>query len=224
VKSQLQVEFGGESLELLAAGAIHWRARRCLIIADAHFGKAATFRARGVPVPQGTTRETLARLEAVLERTQPASLVFLGDLFHAAEAHAPATLAALRAWREARASLDVVLVEGNHDLKAGAPPPYLGIEVRSEPWCVDGLALCHYPQLVSGTHALAGHLHPAVRISGRAGDSVRLPCFWLREGLAVLPAFGSFTGGASFEREAGDRVVAIAEDRLYEVPALRDAA
>lgn len=224
MKSRLQVEFGCESLELLAAGAIHWRARRCLIVADAHFGKAATFRARGVPVPQGTTRETLARLDAVLDRTQPALLVFLGDLFHASEAHAPATLAALRAWREARSSLGVVLVEGNHDLAAGAPPPDLGIEVRSEPWRVDGLALCHHPQFVQGAQALAGHLHPAVRISGRAGDSVRLPCFWLREGLTVLPAFGSFTGGARFDREPGDRVVAIAEDRLYELPSLRDAA
>lgn len=224
MKSPWQIDVGGESLELLAAGAIHARARRCLIVADAHFGKAATFRARGVPVPRGTTRETLMRLEAVLARTQAASLVFLGDLFHAAEAHAPATLALLRAWRQACAALDVVLVEGNHDLQAGAPPPDLGIEVRPEPWCVDGLALCHHPQFVPGAHALAGHLHPAVRISGRAGDSVRLPCFWLRDGLTVLPAFGSFTGGARFEREAGDRVVAIAEDRLYEVPSLRDAA
>jgi DNA ligase-associated metallophosphoesterase len=224
VKSRLQVEFGGASLELLASGALHWRARRCLIVADAHFGKAATFRARGVPVPRGTTRETLARLDAALDQTQPAGLVFLGDLFHAAEAHAPATLAALRAWRAAHASLDVVLVEGNHDVMAGAPPPDLGIEVRPEPWCVDGLALCHHPRFVPGAHALAGHLHPAVRISGRAGDSVRLPCFWLRDGLTVLPAFGSFTGGARFDREPGDRVVAMAEGRLYEVPALRDAA
>jgi len=224
VRWQLEVEFGGASLELLGAGAIHWRARRCLIVADAHFGKAATFRARGVPVPQGTTRETLARLETVCARTQPASLVFLGDLFHAPEAHAPATLAALRAWRAAHAALEVVLVEGNHDRKAGAPPPGLGIEVRPEPWRIDGLALCHHPQFVPGAHALAGHLHPAVRIGGRADDSVRLPCFWLREGLAVLPAFGSFTGGARFDRAPGDRVVAIAEDRLYEIPSLRDAA
>ena len=224
MRSRLDVELGGAALELLAAGAIHWRARRCLIVADAHFGKAATFRARGVPVPQGTTRETLARLEAVCARTQPASIVFLGDLFHAPEAHAPATLAALRAWRAAHAALEVVLVEGNHDRKAGAPPPGLGIEVRPEPWRIDGLALCHHPQFVPGAHVLAGHLHPAVRIGGRADDSVRLPCFWLREGLAVLPAFGSFTGGARFDRAPDDRVVAIAEDRLYEIPSLRDAA
>ena len=71
---------------------------------------------------------------------------------------------------------------------------------------------------------LAGHLHPAVTLHGRGGDSVRLPCFWIRERLVVLPAFGDFTGGASIRRDAGDRVVALAEDRLFEVPELRTAA
>jgi DNA ligase-associated metallophosphoesterase len=220
----LRVELGGASLTLLASGAMYWEERRCVIVADAHFGKAATFRARGVPVPHGTTRENLARLEAVVAQTQPSVVVFLGDLFHAAEAHAPTTVGAMRAWRGVRSSLDIVLVEGNHDVKAGAPPADLGIVVEAEPWHFGGLALCHHPQFVPDTHVLAGHLHPAVRISGRADDSVRLPCFWIRDGLTVLPAFGSFTGGARIDREDGDRVVAIAGDRLYEVPPLRNAA
>jgi uncharacterized protein len=224
VSSAVRVTLGEVSLTLLASRAALWDARRWLIVADVHFGKAATFRARGVPVPRGTTLETLARLDAAIAAAQPTALVVLGDLFHAAEAHAPATLSALRAWRQAQSALDIVLVEGNHDLKAGAPPSDLGIRIEREPWCVDGLALCHSPQFVRGGHAVAGHLHPAVRISGRADDGVRLPCFWLRDGLTVLPAFGSFTGGARIEREDGDRVVAIGDDRLYEIPPLRSAA
>ena len=220
----MQVLLGDESMTLLASRAALWKARRWLIVADAHFGKAATFRARGVPVPRGTTLETLARLDTAIAATQPTTLVFLGDLFHAAEAHAAATLSALRAWRQSNAPLDIVLVEGNHDLKAGAPPADLGIRIEQEPWCVDGLALCHHPQFVRGAHAVAGHLHPAVRISGRADDGVRLPCFWLRDGLTVLPAFGSFTGGARIDREDGDRVVAIGDNRLYVIPPLRSAA
>lgn len=224
MNASVQVTFGGARFTLLGSGAALWDARGWLIVADAHFGKAATFRARGVPVPHGTTGETLARLEAALVQTAATTVVFLGDLFHAAEAHAPATLAALRAWRARHAAVALVLVEGNHDRRAGAPPADLGIRLEREPWCVDGLALCHHPQFVPGRHALAGHLHPAVRISGRADDSVRLPCFWLRDGLAVLPAFGSFTGGARIDREDGDRVVAVADERLYEVPSLRSAA
>jgi DNA ligase-associated metallophosphoesterase len=220
----LPVELGGARWELLAAGAAFWCERRWLAIADAHFGKAATFRARGVPVPQGTTTTTLGRIDSLLDTFDPAALVILGDFLHAREAHAPGTLAALAAWRERRAKLDIFLVEGNHDLSAGRPPSDLKIEVVSEPWCVGTLAFCHHPQFVPGAAVFAGHLHPAVRLNGRADDSVRLPCFWLREGLAVLPAFGAFTGGARIEREPGDRVIALAEGRLYEIPALRSAA
>jgi DNA ligase-associated metallophosphoesterase len=218
VSAEREVELGTTGWTLLAERAAFWRDRRWLVLADAHFGKAATFRALGIPVPSGTTRGTLARMTRLVERLQPEAIVFLGDLFHAREAHARATLAALQAWRSLHAGLELVLVEGNHDLAAGAPPAALAIRIEAEPWQVGPVAFCHHPQFVSGAFALAGHLHPAVRISGRADDSVRLPCFWLRRGLLVLPAFGEFTGGALVEREDGDRVFGSADDRLYEVP------
>jgi DNA ligase-associated metallophosphoesterase len=224
VSRAVQVRCGGATATLLPEGAAYLDTRRWLVVADVHFGKAAAFRAAGVPVPHGTTRETLARLDSAVARTRPAAIVFLGDLFHAAESHARGTLETLRRWRADHAALEMVLVEGNHDRRAGPPPAELAIRCEQEPWRVDGLALCHHPRFVAGAHALAGHLHPAVRISGRADDSVRLPCFWLREGLTVLPAFGSFTGGARVDREAGDRVIALADGRLYEVPGLASAA
>lgn len=40
----------------------------------------------------------------------------------------------------------------------------------------------------------------------------------------ALPAFGALTGGARIEREPADRVIALAEGRLYEILALRSAA
>lgn len=222
--TRLTVELGGGSWELRPQRAAFWIERRLLVVADVHFGKAATFRARGVPVPQGTTTDNLARLDRLIAELRPAAVVFLGDLFHAREAHAPATLASLHRWREGHPRIDLVLVEGNHDRAAGAPPAGLRIHCESEPWCVESVAFCHHPQFVDGATAIAGHLHPAIRLSGRADDSVRLPCFWLRDGLTVLPAFGSFTGGACIARSPGERVIALADDRLFEVPELRSAA
>lgn len=216
----LQVEIGHETWLLLAERVAFWSERRWLIVADAHFGKAATFRARGIPVPHGTTSDNLTRLTRLIDRLIPAAVVFLGDLFHARQAHAPATLASLYRWREQHAGLDLVLVEGNHDRAAGAPPPPLRIHVERDPWCVGDVALCHYPRFVNSANSVAGHLHPAIQLYGRA-DSIQLPCFWLRDGLTILPAFGSFTGGAVIEREDGDRVIAVAEDRVIEVPARR---
>ena len=212
---------------LSAERTAFWCERRWLVVADVHFGKAATFRALGVPVPHGTTADTLSRLSRLIDRMQPSTIVFLGDLFHAREAHAALTVNALAEWRERYPSLDLVLVEGNHDRKAGAPPAALRIHRESDPWRVDDFAFCHYPRFVQDASAFAGHLHPAIRIYGRADDNVRLPCFWLRfslnAGLAVLPAFGAFTGGATINREEGDRVIAVAEDRVVEVPAPRYA-
>lgn len=222
----LQVDIRGTSWTLLAERAVFWNERRWLIVADVHFGKAATFRALGVPVPHGTTSENLARLSRLIDRLQPSTIVFLGDLFHAREAPAPTTVAALCEWRERYAALELVLIEGNHDRAAGAPPAALRIRGEREPWRVDDFAFRHYPNFVPSAHAFAGHLHPAVRLHGRADDSVRLPSFWLRDGLMVLPAFGSFTGGAYIDREEGDRVVAVAEDRVFELraPPYKDLA
>lgn len=217
-RSEVSIDFGGQRWRLLPGRAAMWEERRWLILADVHFGKAAAFRARGVPVPVGTTHEMLRRLDTLLECEKPEVVVFLGDLFHARESHAVKTLATLMAWRERNADLPLLLVEGNHDLSAGAAPPALRINVEAEPWCVDGIALCHHPQRVRSASAWAGHLHPAIRLDGRADDGVRLPCFWIRDDLAVLPAFGGFTGSAHIDRESGDRVIAVADDRLYEIP------
>ena len=87
--TRLTVALGGGTWELLPQRAAFWIERRWLVIADAHFGKAATFRARGVPVPQGTTADNLDRLDRLIDDLRPTTVVFLGDLFHAREAHAP---------------------------------------------------------------------------------------------------------------------------------------
>jgi DNA ligase-associated metallophosphoesterase len=210
----------GTPARLLPQGALYLPGPDLLVVADAHFGKAATFRARGVPVPLGTTRGTLARLDAALAASAAGGIVFLGDLFHAREAHAADTLAALRDWRQRRPALRLMLVEGNHDRHAGALPSGLAIEVVQEPWPLDALALCHHPQQVEGRHVLAGHLHPCVWLRD-ATAGVRLPCFWLRRQMTLLPAFGEFTGGAPITREDGDTVVAMADGRLFRLPACR---
>src|SRR5688500_7489691 len=95
----LMVEVEGERLHLMPERAIWWERRGTLLVADPHWGKAATFRAGGIPVPSGTTLEGLARLDAALERTGASRLVFLGDYLHAREGRAPGTLQLLAEWR-----------------------------------------------------------------------------------------------------------------------------
>ncbi|MEO8080020.1 MAG: ligase-associated DNA damage response endonuclease PdeM [Caldimonas sp.] len=203
---------GGQPLTLLAEKAAFLPACRTLLVADAHIGKAVSFRALGVPVPRGTTSETLAGLTALIARTAPRRVVFLGDFLHSSRSHAAATLAAVAAWRRAHSRLELVLVRGNHDDRAGDPPAELGIEVVDEPLASGGLALCHHPTRRPGAYVLAGHLHPCVSLGGRAYDHLRLPCFWFGDDVGVLPAFGAFTGMHPIRSAPGERVFAIAGD------------
>ena len=214
----LPVDHDGETVWLLPERALYWPAGRVLFVADIHLGKAATYRALGQPVPAGTTRENLERLTQLLRHYQPSQLVFLGDLLHAAAARTPSVLAGLAAWRCEFAALDCVLVRGNHDSRAGDPPAALGIRVVDEPFAVGPFAACHHPQS-HATHAvLAGHLHPVLNLRGPGRDHLRLPCFCIEAGLAILPAFGEFTGGWSVAPQAGRRLYPVGGRAVWHLP------
>ena len=220
--ARIDSSIAGVPVSLLAQRALWLRMERVLVVADVHFGKEATFRARGVPVPDGTAAVDLERLSALLRATAATTLVFLGDLFHAPEAHGVEPRRQLRHWRAQHAAVEMILVEGNHDRHAGPPSAQLEMRLAHAPFGLGPLALCHQPCTVPGRHVVAGHLHPCVRLYGVAYDSVRLPCFWLRSEQTILPAFGQFTGGARIDREPLDRVFAVTDDRLYELPPLPD--
>lgn len=213
----LTVDVAGERLVLLPERAAFWPAASTLLIADAHLGKAATFRAAGIAVPGGTTSEALSRIDRLVDRTGSRRLVFLGDLLHAREGNTPATRDALERWRRRRGDLEVVLVRGNHDRHAGDPDPCLGIHCADPPVHEPPFALRHHPDPTPGAYTLAGHIHPAVRLAGRGRQRGRLPCFWIGPRVAVLPSFGDFTGAADVEPDPDDRVFVVAEDQVIRV-------
>ena len=213
----------GTALWLLPQRAVWWPAERTAFVADVHFGKAATFRRAGQPVPHGTTADNLARLDAVLAVTGAQHLVFLGDFLHARSGAADALWQQLLPWRQQHAPVAMTLVRGNHDLHAGDPPPALDIALANEPWRpVPGAEVlaCHHPQPVAGSTVLAGHWHPTATLRGLARDSVKAPCFALNQGLLVLPAFGAFTGGSTQPLPRGTRRFAVVADRVTELASL----
>lgn len=216
------IEVGGQALALLPEKAAFLPASRTLLVADLHIGKAVSFRGLGVPVPRGTTSGTLATLGTLAARVGARRVALLGDFLHSDRAHAPATLATLERWRREHAALEMLLVRGNHDDRAGDPPRGLDIEPVDEPLRIDGLALCHHPRPDAGAYVIGGHLHPCITLIGRAHDRLRLPCFWFGRGVGVLPAFGAFTGMQPIRPGPSDRVFAIADEHVAEIlPSVR---
>lgn len=184
------LHWAGETLELLGEKAAWDPARRVLLLADLHLGKAETFQAHGIPLPSDGDASTLNALLELAHRLEPEAVLVLGDLIHSR----------LGLTGELRAKLSALpdllgcplrLIGGNHergswiDGLVQEPAQALG------PWW-----LSHEPHPRSGHLNLCGHLHP-VAVVGSGKERLRLPCFALDRDAArlALPAFGSLTGG-----------------------------
>jgi len=212
------IHWHGERLLLDPDRALVWPAARTLFLADLHLGKPAAYRRLGTPVSEAVTDRDLLRLDALIARHHPERLVVLGDLFHSRAAWDPEVIERVSAWRAAHATLELLLVSGNHDARAGPPPHSLPITLRQGP-CSDGpWRLMHDPAQAASESApvLCGHLHPGVRLVSPLG-SMRAPCFWFGTRVGVLPAFGRFTGCALIRPREGDRVFALGHGRVMEV-------
>jgi len=215
--SDVAIELAGEPALLMGERAVYLPARGALVIADPHWGKAASFRAAALPVPEGGLAADLARLGRALERSGAARLAILGDLLHARTGRDAGTLAAVAAWRARRPELSILLVRGNHDRGAGDPPDEWGFACVDEPHPFGPFALCHHPDTPAPGYLLAGHLHPAVALAGPGRQRERLPCFLLGPQSGLLPAFGSFTGAATVRPGPADRVFVVADGEVIAV-------
>lgn len=209
----LTLAIGGEPMQLFADRALYWPARRRLLIADLHLGKADVFRAAGIALPSGGTAHDLTRIDALIAASGAQSLCVLGDVLHGA-AHHRRWRERWDAWRETQPTLHIAALRGNHDRALDAAG--LDIETLGERAVDGGFLLCHEPQTQPGLHAICGHLHPVLKLPGIRG---RLPGFWLRADCTVLPAFSAFTGGAEVQLARGERFAVCAGGQVRAVAA-----
>jgi metallophosphoesterase superfamily enzyme len=81
--------WGGDTLELLPGKAAWDPARRTLLLADLHLGKAETFQAHGIALPSDGDAGTLNALLELAAVHHPEQVVVLGDLSTAPWASRP---------------------------------------------------------------------------------------------------------------------------------------
>lgn len=204
----------GHSLTLLPDKAVLLE-DRTLVVADLHLGKATAFQAHGLPVPEGDSAADLHRLALLCRRHDARRVVVNGDLFHSPAGLSPAISALLAGWLE-QLDIPVELVVGNHDAKLPKLPPGLQAVSRSEH---AGFSIVHDPaEALPDQRTLTAHWHPVARITDGRQRSLRLPCYFLRGRMLVLPSFGGFTGGAYVKPQPGDRCFVSPAGTVMEIP------
>lgn len=203
----LEISINNRGFTLHCSGALYWAEQRMLLISDVHLGKVSHFRKYGSAIPGQAMYKNFLKLDNAVEYFNPERICFLGDLFHS-------TLN--NEWQlftdwVARIPIPIVLIAGNHDIIHPQKYHDLNVTVVSE-WVLDGFLLTHHPEERENLFTLSGHIHPAVLLSGKGRQFLKLPCFFRTQNQMILPAFGEFTGTYVMEPAEDDKVYAITKE------------
>lgn len=189
------IHLAGEWLTPLCEGGLWWADRRVLVVSDLHLEKGSSYARRGQLLPPYDTGATLAIVEKLCETLRPETVISLGDSFHDRSAELRISHGDADRIRALTSQHDWIWVEGNHDPD---PPEDLG-GTPAKVWRAGPLVFRHEPTGEAGE--IAGHLHPAAKVSGR-GRSVRRRCFATDGTRLIMPALGAFTGGLNVRDDA----------------------
>jgi uncharacterized protein len=210
----MELELGGNQMELSARKCLWWPAVKSLLIADLHLGKAAHFRKHALPLPGNAHSADYTRLADVIHHYQPERLIILGDLFHS---DLNAEWEQFSSFRGLYKQLTWTLIGGNHDILHNALYREAGLEYIDECLNLHGLLLRHHPA-EDNKPSVCGHMHPGVVLQGKGRQQLRLPCFYLSNHQLILPAFGALTGlSLVVTGKKNSRIFAVGEGRLYEI-------
>lgn len=215
------LHFGTLRVMLDPSGLLWCPEAGVLAVADLHLEKSTAAAARGALLPPLDSRLTLERLWRGVARYRPRTLVAVGDSFHDRGGALRLGPAERDLLARIAGTCELVWVAGNHD-----PDPPQGLPgVAAAAFRTHGLVFRHEAKAgvvpEGGEVEICGHHHPKARVTTRAGTISR-PCFIADSRRAILPAFGTYTGGLDVLHPAiaglfprGARVFLLGQQRLF---------
>ena len=182
--------FAGETFEATPSGALYWRDRQALLVADLHLEKASWFARLGQFLPPYDSHATLSALAEEVERTSATHLYCLGDSFHDRFGCERLPQSARDLLTSLTSKLDWIWIVGNHDPGFA---DHCGGSIADEVETA-GIILRHEAVRDEARPEISGHFHPKLRLHLR-GRQVSRRCFVMSPNKIIMPAFGSLTGG-----------------------------
>jgi uncharacterized protein len=207
---------------------------RTLVIGDLHIGYEESLNKQGVMVPRFQFKDMYARLDAMIKKAKPETIVVNGDIKHEFGRISE------QEWRETLKTLDlliknskkVVLVKGNHDKILGPIAKKRDIEIVQDYTINDDTMILHgdketkFPSRIK--RIIIGHEHPAVSIKEGPRSEI-FKCFlkgrYKGKELIVLPSFNLVTEGTDIlkdrilspflKQDLDDFDVFIVSDKVY---------
>lgn len=204
----LGIELQDEELDLLPERALLWPEQKTLIVADLHWGKSAHFRKHGIAIPTATQTQDEVKLAKLINDHKIERLVIAGDMFHSKHNN---EVEIFTHWRNSHSSLHIDLVTGNHDILPEEKYSNWQLQVHNSGLHIGPFYIAHDAPESCTEFCIHGHVHPAIHISRRGHNTIKLSCFCEDDDRLILPAFGQFTGNYIIDPAEHKHVYVIAD-------------
>lgn len=212
----LAFTFSESTLHFLPQKAVWVEHTSSLFIADLHFGKAAHFRKAGIPIPEFVHDVDLLNIQSLIKRYKPTNFYILGDIFHSDwNSQWDVLIGFLEQFEETTFHL----ILGNHDILHPEFYQQSVLKIHQHTLQINDLILSHEPleEVPEGKLNICGHIHPGVKLIGKARQSLRIPCFLIRSNQLTLPAFGHFTGLAIIKPQREDQILGVSKEKIIRI-------
>ena len=212
----MEIFLKGEEFVLYPERGMLWKQKKLLFIADLHIGKATHFRKSGIQVPMKTEINNLKFLEKLLLKSRCDKVIFLGDMFHSSHNY---ICEKFIQWRNNFPSIEMVLIEGNHDILNESFYKDANLSVTDQ-LILNPFLFTHKPLEeieYAGYYNIAGHIHPGVKLYGKGKQSLSLSCFYFGRLNGLMPSFGAFTGNCIVSPKENDEIYVIADNQIARV-------
>ena len=189
---------------------LYLKKEKILVIGDLHLGFEESLSKQGVLVPRFQLKETVERLEKILNSLEVKEIVITGDLKHEfgkilnTEMNDILDFLDLLLYK-----YKVVIIKGNHDAILSVISQRRNIELKQY-YKVDNTFICHGDILFNNLDffnsktIIIGHEHPAVSVSnGNRKETFK--CFlagkYKDKELIAMPSFNILVEGSDILRE-----------------------
>lgn len=206
------IQINDQNLILHHYGAVYWKEKSCLLVADVHLGKSVHFRKNGSAIPSFTDIQNYHKLDQLLNQLEVKRLIFLGDLFHSVY---NSSWSVFTSW-VSRQQCEIDLVVGNHDIIPDYYFKNIGIQTH-QMLQMGTYSFTHHPLQEPEFFNFCGHLHPGYRLRGGGKQYLNLSCFYQQKKQLILPALGSFTGHYYIQPQEDEHVFVLADEDVFEV-------
>jgi putative SbcD/Mre11-related phosphoesterase len=212
---------------------LYLRKHKTLILADSHIGYEEALNKQGVLIPRTYFNDLLKRIEPILKKTKPETIIINGDVKHEFGKISE------QEWRHTLRFIDflnkycknLILIRGNHDKVLGPIAEKRKITIADEV-ILDDILIMHGNKKIKIPGKIKtiiiGHEHPAVVLKQGAREE-RYKCFlkgkYKRKTLIVMPSFKLLAEGINIlserkispylKQDLSNFEIWIVEDKVY---------